>query len=175
MNKKSTFSKAQILSSLHYPYGLQMCHAQKKSLSSYQLRHSILLGLGSNLTLGTHNSIEILESVFRWFASNSRIQIQKTSPIWRNPPFGYKAQNEFYNALLLCKTSLSIVGVYTLIFYVERRFGRERKRIFKNAPRTLDIDLILYDDIRLKRPYLEVPHKFYTMRPSVMLPMSFLG
>ncbi|MCX2717036.1 2-amino-4-hydroxy-6-hydroxymethyldihydropteridine diphosphokinase [Helicobacter sp. MIT 21-1697] len=171
MAHKST----QILSSKHYPYSLHK-KPQKFALAKY--RNIFVLGLGSNQGLSTllneKGSIAILESVFMWFNAHSHIEILHTSPLWRNPPFGFKNQDDFYNAIMVCGSNLSLVEIYGLIFYIERRFGRARKRAFKNAPRTLDIDIIFFNALRIKRPYLQVPHSLYESRASVMLPLSFI-
>lgn len=156
-------SATEILSSTHFPYGLKSPHKQ-------HFTHKITLSLGSN----QGKSIEILERVFRWLAHHSAIQILYTSPIWRNPPFGFTEQNDFYNAILCFSSSLNIVQIYQLIFYIERRFGRGRKRAFKNAPRPLDVDLIFFDEVILCRKYLFIPHKEYDKRASVLLPLSFV-
>lgn len=151
----------KILSSSHFPF-----HTRYNAKFS----HRVTLGLGSN----QGQSMRILELVFQYFTKHSRIQILWSSPVWKNPPFGYTQQNDFYNAVLVIATSLNVREMYALIFYVERRFGRGRKRAFKNAPRTLDIDLIFFDALRLKLPHLQIPHRDYANRPSVMLPLSFL-
>lgn len=155
--------KQEILSSTHFPYGLKTPHKQR-------FTHKITLSLGSN----QGKSIEILERVFRWLTHHSCIQILYTSPIWRNPPFGFTDQNDFYNVILCFSSSLNIVQIYQLIFYIERRFGRGRKRAFKNAPRTLDVDLIFFDEVILCREYLFIPHREYDKRVSVLLPLSFV-
>ncbi|AAP77739.1 2-amino-4-hydroxy-6-hydroxymethyldihydropteridine diphosphokinase [Helicobacter sp. MIT 03-1614] len=169
------YKSAQILSSKHYPYRL---HKKFQKPISPKYRNIFMLGLGSNQGLCTFlnekGSIAILESVFMWFDSCSYIEILCTSPLWRNPPFGFESQDDFYNAIMVCGSNLSLVEIYGLIFYIERRFGRERKRAFKNAPRTLDIDIIFFNALHIKRPYLQVPHSFYDVRASVMLPLSFI-
>lgn len=165
----------QILSSKHYPYANKAFKHKDFKLGSYRAyRNMFVLGLGSNLALNNRSSVEILESVFVWLDSHSRIRILQSSPIWRNPPFGFALQNDFYNAVLVCESDLSLVEIYRLMFYVERRFGRGRKRAFKNAPRTLDVDLILFNALHLKWTHLYVPHRFYTQRSSVMVPLSFI-
>lgn len=165
----------KILSSKHYPYTNKAFKHKSFKFGSYRAcGNMFVLGLGSNLALKGRGSVEILESVFAWLDSHSQIRILHSSPIWRNPPFGFALQNDFYNAVLICESSLSLVEIYRLMFYVERRFGRGRKRAFKNAPRTLDVDLILFNALCLKWEHLYVPHRFYTQRSSVMVPMSFI-
>lgn len=155
----------KILDSKHYPY---------EALSNKHYRNVFVLGLGSNTAKSNTSSVDILESTFKWLYNNPKIHILCTSPILRNPPFGYTRQNDFYNAIMLCESNMPIRDIYTLMFYIERRFARRRKRDFKNAPRTLDVDLICFNALRLNLGHLQLPHRFYTQRVSVMLPLSFI-
>lgn len=114
----------------------------------------------------------MLEKVFCYIDSHRKIDILQTSPIYKNPPFGYVEQNDFYNAIIFCQSSLNLIELFRFIFYVERRFGRGRKRKFKNAPRNIDIDIIFFNDLNLRLPHLQIPHIHYKQRISVMLPLS---
>ncbi|WP_407380241.1 2-amino-4-hydroxy-6-hydroxymethyldihydropteridine diphosphokinase [Helicobacter sp.] len=134
-------------------------------------RHIITLGIGANL--GTRQEIckrfaHLLDSL-----TSKDFTLLATSPILYNPPFGYTNQPYFYNATITLATSLSVVELFARVFYLERRFGRGRKRAFKNAPRTLDIDIIFYDKVIIKRAYLTIPHGEFHKRESILLPLSF--
>lgn len=131
---------------------------------------SVVLGIGANI--GTQDKILArFWHLLCFFASHSRIFSISTSPIYRNPPFGYANQAHFYNALITLSTSLSLLQIYALVFYAERKFGRVRKRGFKNAPRTIDIDIIFYSDCIFRAKYLTLPHPSYHNRASVLIPM----
>lgn len=131
---------------------------------------SVVLGIGANI--GTQDKILArFWHLLCFFASHSRIFGISTSPIYRNPPFGYANQAHFYNALIILSTSLSLLQIYALVFYAERKFGRVRKREFKNAPRTIDIDIIFYSDCIFRAKYLTLPHPSYHNRASVLIPM----
>jgi len=56
---------------------------------------------------------------------------------------------------------------------VEKHFGR--KRSFANAPRTLDLDLIFFDDVRMETARLTLPHPHWHERESVLIPLQMLG
>lgn len=134
------------------------------------LPNILVLGIGANI--GSSDKIErTFFHLLTFFIRHHRFCPIRTSPIYKNPPFGYTKQAHFYNATITLHTSLSILEVFGLVFYLERRFGRPRKRLFKNAPRTLDIDIIFYNQLILKRPYLTIPHRSYHTRSSVLLPM----
>ncbi|WP_334085227.1 2-amino-4-hydroxy-6-hydroxymethyldihydropteridine diphosphokinase [Helicobacter typhlonius] len=164
---------ACIISSKHYPYTTVRFY-NASSTHHKQWRNEFILSLGSNMPKNKCDSIAILELLFIRFNANKRIEILATSPIWRNPPFGFKAQNDFYNAIMICGSNMGLGEVYRLIFYSERYFGRGRKRTFKNAPRTLDVDLVCFNSLRVKLPRLQIPHSGYFARPSIMLPLSFI-
>ncbi|PAF41933.1 2-amino-4-hydroxy-6-hydroxymethyldihydropteridine diphosphokinase [Helicobacter sp. 11S02596-1] len=132
-------------------------------------------GFANTLTLGIGGNIgdckKRFEHLWRWLQSNKNISSLRSSPIYRNPAFGYTHQDDFYNATITLATRFSIVQLFGLIFYLERRFGRPKKREFKNSPRTLDIDIIFFNDLILKRPYLKIPHPNWSQRESVLIPL----
>lgn len=146
--------------------------ARNKARHPAHLPHIITLGIGGNM--GSERQIlarfsHLLRSLLR----TKSCQLIYASPIYRNPPFGYLDQPHFYNATLTLRSSLSITQLFARVFYLERRFGRGRKRAFKNAPRTLDIDIIFYDKVIIKRAYLTIPHGEFHKRESILLPLSF--
>jgi 2-amino-4-hydroxy-6-hydroxymethyldihydropteridine diphosphokinase len=97
----------------------------------------------------------------------------ESSPILINPPFGYRDQPDFYNAVLLLRTPLSPRALLRRMLEAERRFGRRRS--FPNAPRTLDLDLLFYEGRRIERPELQIPHPHWKERLSVTLPLAAMG
>lgn len=130
--------------------------------------HTVLLGIGGNVG----NVVRRFEHLFWFFRRSNHIRILQTSPILKNPPFGYHDQSFFYNALVLIDTRLSPAQLLRFILNVEKKFGR--KRSFKNAPRTLDIDMIKYDKLILNKSNLVLPHPFWNTRNSVLLPLSWM-
>lgn len=133
------------------------------------LQNLAIISLGGNL----NNPIKTFKALFSMLNNNKNISILSTSPIYKNPPFGFKEQNLFYNATMLLSTRLYLLEFYRLIFYLERRFGRGRKRAFKNAPRTLDIDIIFFNNIFLRSKKLNIPHLHYQERNSVLIPLLY--
>ncbi|PAF42631.1 2-amino-4-hydroxy-6-hydroxymethyldihydropteridine diphosphokinase [Helicobacter sp. 11S03491-1] len=129
--------------------------------------NTVTLGLGGNIK----NPIKSFEHFYRWLGNNKNFIIISSSPIYINPPFGYLNQEDFCNATITISTNFSVVELFGLIFYLERRFGRAKKREFKNSPRTLDIDIIFFNDLILKHPYLKIPHPKWTQRESVLIPL----
>ncbi|WP_104691196.1 2-amino-4-hydroxy-6-hydroxymethyldihydropteridine diphosphokinase [Helicobacter heilmannii] len=139
----------------------------RKCKRTWHFKNSVVWGVGSN----EGASGAVLERLWRWLAHHRMFSRLCSSPLYINPPFGYKAQNDFYNATLSFTTRWSLNQLFGLLFYLERRFGRQRKRAFKNAPRTLDIDMIFYNRVVYRQPHLSLPHPRWAKRPSVTLPL----
>ncbi len=130
-----------------------------------KLKNYAILGIGANCG-------ECLVTFHKLFKRlKNKNVIISISSILKNPAFGYTAQADFYNAILWIKTKLGYVEFWSLCAYLERIFGRKRKRPFKNAPRTLDIDIIGFKNQCLKLKHLQIPHIAWFERPSVRIPL----
>lgn len=129
--------------------------------------NTVTLGIGGNIG----NCTKRFECLYQWFKKNRNLKILGSSPIYINPPFGYLDQQNYYNATLTLSTCLSLTRFFSLIFYLERRFGRPKQRSFKNSPRTLDIDIIFFNNLVLNQSYLRVPHLKWSQRESVLIPL----
>ena len=125
-----------------------------------------LIGIGCNLG----NCIRRFKKLYLFLSNHPKIDIIQTSIIYKNPPFGYLNQPDFYNSILVIKTDYSPFELLRFLLYTEKKFGRIRS--FKNAPRTLDLDIILYNNVRIKTEKLKIPHPFYKKRDSVLVPLA---
>ena len=114
--------------------------------SSYVERggHKALLGIGGNVG----DVLRRFNHLFWYFKRSSFINVIETAPILKNPPFGYTEQDDFYNTLMLIETKLTPKALLTYVLRVEKVFGR--KRLFKDGPRTLDIDIIFYENVEMQ-------------------------
>ena len=132
----------------------------------HQLKNSVILGVGGNCG----------ESLVRFWKLLKRLSCKNviitTSPILKNPAFGYTQQPDFYNMVIWLKTRLGIADFWSFCAYLERNFGRERKRPFKTAPRTLDLDIIAFKNQSILFGDLEIPHKAWSERQSVCIPLK---
>lgn len=144
-------------------------HKSRESHHKRTLPNTTIIALGGNLK----SPIRTFKSLFLKLKQNAKIRILQTSPIYKNPPFGYANQPFFYNATMLLATSMCLVEFYAFIFYMERIFGRGRIRAFKNAPRTLDIDIIFFNDIFMRSTKLNIPHTQWFGRSSVLIPLIY--
>ncbi len=141
-------------------------HFPHSSRNKSGKRHHVLLGIGGNIG----DVVRRFEHLFVYLQKSSFVDIIETAPVLKNPPFGFTEQNDFYNSLILVATDLTPAQLLRYVLRVEKRFGR--KRLFKDAPRTLDIDLIFYDDITMQSKVLTLPHPGWMQRSSVLIPLS---
>jgi 2-amino-4-hydroxy-6-hydroxymethyldihydropteridine diphosphokinase len=94
----------------------------------------------------------------------------RTSSFYRSAPWGYLNQPDFINAVVALNTALTAEDLLGNLLALEQQCGRTRT--FKNAPRTLDLDILLYDELVITTPHLTVPHPRMTERAFVMIPLQ---
>ena len=124
----------------------------------------VLLGIGSTVGSPSHQ----LSAALRQLA---RICFLETcSFIYRTAPVGYRDQPDFLNLVVRGSTRLSPLALLSDIHRIERLLGRVRS--FPNAPRTIDIDILAYDDLVLASPALTVPHPRLQDRAFVLVPLA---
>jgi 2-amino-4-hydroxy-6-hydroxymethyldihydropteridine diphosphokinase len=92
------------------------------------------------------------------------------SPVYRSEPVGHTDQPHFLNAVLDGWSTLDARSLLTAAHEIEAAEGRERS--FPGAPRTLDIDLVLYEELVVRDPDLSVPHPRWKERSFVLGPMA---
>ena len=90
---------------------------------------------------------------------------------YATPPWGDQQQPRFINACIEIETSLDPHALLFCLQKVETRFGRDRSPERRFGPRTLDLDLIAYDDVRLDKPELTLPHPRLFERAFVLVPL----
>ncbi|MDW8059693.1 MAG: 2-amino-4-hydroxy-6-hydroxymethyldihydropteridine diphosphokinase [Thermomicrobium sp.] len=122
------------------------------------------IGLGSNL--GDRKST--LRRAVRQLASYGRIVA--VSSLYETEPVGFREQPWFLNAVVALETDLDPQRLLQVLLALERDAGRERT--FRNAPRTLDLDLLLYDASIVDSDELAVPHPRLHERAFVLVPLA---
>jgi len=132
------------------------------------LPHRALIGVGGNLG----DVRQRFARVLRYLKRSRLLRPLSTAPLLRNPPFGYTEQPDFLNSLILVETALGPERLLRYLLWVEKRFGRTRS--FPNAPRTLDLDIIFFDDLHRKSRRLTLPHPHFAERDSVMIPLLWM-
>jgi 2-amino-4-hydroxy-6-hydroxymethyldihydropteridine diphosphokinase len=90
---------------------------------------------------------------------------------YATPPWGNERQSRFINACIEIETSLDPHALLFTLQKIERRLGRDRSKEERWGARTLDLDLIAYDDVSLQRPELTLPHPRLFERAFVLVPL----
>ena len=96
--------------------------------------------------------------------------LRAMSSLYRTAPVGLRQQPDFINAVVGLDTRLSAGELLTELLAVEARFGRVRS--IPNAPRTLDLDLLLYGDLVCAGEQLTLPHPRMHQRAFVLVPLA---
>lgn len=123
------------------------------------------IALGANLG----DAQATLRAALQELALLPNSQILKVSSFYRTAPYEAKGP-DFINAVALVATFLEPLALLHHMQAIELQFGRERP--YRNAPRTLDLDLILYGNEEMKSPELTLPHPRYRERAFVLHPLA---
>lgn len=101
------------------------------------------------------------------------LQVGAASRVYRTPPWGDEPQPPFLNAAVAALTELPPLPLLELLQQIETSRGRERN--IPNGPRTMDLDLLFYDDLVLNEPRLTLPHPRLHERGFVLAPLCDLA
>ncbi len=127
-----------------------------------------LLTLGSNI--GDRDA-NVSDAIAR-LAAYPHVSVLRRSSTYCTAPVGPVAQDDFYNLALLIETDLSPDVLMQACLDTEAAMGRDRKNAVRWGPRLIDIDVILYDDLRITSALIELPHPRFRERAFVLVPMA---
>ncbi|MCL1890751.1 MAG: 16S rRNA (cytidine(1402)-2'-O)-methyltransferase [Coriobacteriia bacterium] len=140
--------------------------------SSYQVNSTTkraFIGLGSNQASGAGDAAETLRAAAQRIGLLEGVCSVQLSSLYASEPAFFDNQPPFINAVLEIQTTLTAEELLAVLQAVEQEFGRERS--FKNAPRTLDCDLIDYEGVVSANPDLTLPHPGILERDFVVTPL----
>jgi len=129
-------------------------------------QHRAWIGLGSNVG----DRVGFLRGALHALAADPGVELLCCSSFIETAPVGGPAQADFLNAAAGLATDLAPQALLALLHDVEARLGRTRS--VRWGPRTLDLDLLLYDDLILDEPDLTVPHPRMHERVFVLAPLG---
>ncbi len=127
---------------------------------------TVYVGIGANLedpVRQVRQAIDELDAI-------ERTCVLAASSLYRSAPVGYADQPDFINAVAKLQTSLSPHELLEALHVIENRHGRQRS--VRNAPRTLDLDLLLFGTSVVSEEMLTVPHPRMHERAFVLLPLA---
>lgn len=129
--------------------------------------HQVYLGLGSNL--GERK--ELIEKAIALIGERIGTVTRQSSLI-ETEPWGFESSHKFLNGVILCETSLTPREVLKGTQQIERELGRKKKTTLTYKDRPIDIDILLYDDLKVDEPDLKIPHPLMNQRDFVMIPLK---
>lgn len=129
---------------------------------------NVLIALGGN--------VGDVRATFQKAIANICGMMQATllsrSSDYATPPWGELDQDRFINACIEIETSLDPHALLFTLHKIEKKFGRDRTKEHRWGPRTLDLDLIAYDDASINQPDLTLPHPRLFERAFVLVPLA---
>jgi 2-amino-4-hydroxy-6-hydroxymethyldihydropteridine diphosphokinase len=99
-------------------------------------------------------------------------RVTRRSSLYSTEPVGFAEQPRFVNAVVALKTELGPRELLDGLLAIEQEFGRDRSAGLANGPRTLDLDLLLFGDMKVSEPGLEIPHPRLAQRGFVLIPLD---
>jgi 2-amino-4-hydroxy-6-hydroxymethyldihydropteridine diphosphokinase len=127
------------------------------------------IALGSNIG----NRLYYLREAVKALDNHEQISVIATSSIYETEPVGYINQDKFLNMVIQITTSLSPFALLEVTQKIEQKFGRKRE--IRWGPRTLDLDILLYNHENIETEQLIIPHPRMTERAFVMIPLLELN
>lgn len=125
------------------------------------------VGLGGNLS----DPKQQIETAIVELNHLPNTSLTKISRLYQTKPVGYLNQPDFINAVAELDTSLSPCELLKGLQEIESKHLRKRDKSLRNGPRTLDLDVLLYDKLMLEAPMLTIPHPRMYQRQFVLEPL----
>lgn len=136
-------------------------------------KHQVYLSLGSNLGQREENLRKAIRLI------HERVgEVVRQSSFIETEPWGFESDHPFMNAAVLCLTEKSPREVLRFTQQIERDLGKskehatQRSQSSKFHDRPIDIDILLYDDLTVDEPDLQIPHPLMYERDFVMIPLK---
>lgn len=124
------------------------------------------IGLGSNLA----NPRQQVAQALLALAAIPQTQLLASSPLYRSAPIGPGVQPDYVNAVALLETALNPLALLDALQAIEQ--DHQRVRIEHWGPRTLDLDILLLDQLQIDSERLKVPHPYLRQRNFVLYPLA---
>jgi 2-amino-4-hydroxy-6-hydroxymethyldihydropteridine diphosphokinase len=129
------------------------------------VENTAFIALGSNIG----NRYDHITSAIKRLVSHSNINLVNYSSIYETDPVGYEDQDLFLNMVMEIQTSLSAMDLLDLCLKIESQLGRKREKRW--GPRTIDLDILTYNQENIESEKLIVPHPRMLERAFVIIPL----
>ncbi|AEP36989.1 2-amino-4-hydroxy-6-hydroxymethyldihydropteridine diphosphokinase [Taylorella asinigenitalis] len=130
--------------------------------------HKVFIGLGANLG----DELSYINKAISKLVECDDIELLATSSVYKTSPVESDGE-DYLNAVIQINTSLDPFELLSIMQKIELDLGRQRP--YKNAPRTIDLDILLFDDMQIKGDRLTIPHPRITQRAFVLVPLRELN
>ena len=127
------------------------------------------LSLGSNMGDRIDNLSRAVALLDR---PSEGVEVEQVSPVFETAPVGYKDQDDFLNICVKIKTDLEPLALLSLCQKIEETL--HRVRTIRWGPRTIDVDILTYDDLEINTQRLTIPHPRMYERGFVQVPLLFM-
>jgi len=127
------------------------------------MNHIVYLSLGSNINDRAANLKQAISSL------PPQMTVKKKSKVYETPPWGYTEQAPFLNLVVMATTYVEPEPLLKHLKRLEVALGR--KATFRYGPRSIDIDILFYDDLVMETPSLTIPHPHVYDRGFVLVPL----
>jgi 2-amino-4-hydroxy-6-hydroxymethyldihydropteridine diphosphokinase len=134
------------------------------SSKEFRFMHLVYIALGSNLGNRSGNLIAAIQYL------GPEVRVKKCSAVYETPPWGYEDQPKFLNQVLEVETDLAPGDLLDHVKKIESDVGREVS--FRYGPRSIDIDILFFDDLVIDSPPLCIPHARIPERAFVLVPLA---
>lgn len=129
---------------------------------------NVLIALGGNVGDVRATFVKAIANI----CGMTQAALIARSSDYTTPPWGDARQEPFVNACIEIETSLDPHALLFTLHKIEKKFGRDRANERRWGPRTLDLDIIAYDDVHLDKPELTLPHPRLFERAFVLVPLA---
>lgn len=137
----------------------------KQARNSMTNNNVVYIGIGSN----KGNKIEYIREAVRKIQEDENCSVTVASSVYETKPYGFKEQDNFFNAAIGINTSLSFNDLLPLLKKIEKDIGRTKNP--KWGPREIDLDLLFFNDLIYEDERLTIPHKEVQYRDFVLVPL----
>jgi 2-amino-4-hydroxy-6-hydroxymethyldihydropteridine diphosphokinase len=128
--------------------------------------HIAYIGIGSNLGDKLHHCEKTISEILKI----DRHKLLAKSSLFKTQPIGYTSQNWFVNGVIKIETDLEAPELLRTLKTTESQLGRTET--FRWGPRTIDLDILFFDDIEIHTEELQIPHPLIQDRQFVLIPLA---